>query len=162
MRSWIRSNITKAMTKIAATRAALCSLLGAFQNNLNAQPTRPEQPGPARITIKWLGTAGWEIQFGDTTILIDPFPTRREAISEKQWMTDEEAMLKAIKRADYIFETAITVRLLRLNFLRHLRGSPPSQDRRVAHRFLSLMEFNVKDQKRFVSAPPNSVVPIVK
>jgi hypothetical protein len=45
------------MTKIAATLAALCSLLGAFQNNLNAQPT-PEQPGPARITIKRLGNAG--------------------------------------------------------------------------------------------------------
>ena len=55
------------------------------------------------LTLKWLGTAGWEIQFGDTTTLIDPFPTRRETISKKRWMTDEEALLKTIKRADYIF-----------------------------------------------------------
>jgi len=90
------------MTKIAATLAMLFSLLGAFQNNLNAQPT-PDQPGPAGITIKWLGNAGWEIQFGQTVILIDPFLTRGLANPGREWKTDEEAVLKAIKRADYIF-----------------------------------------------------------
>jgi L-ascorbate metabolism protein UlaG (beta-lactamase superfamily) len=53
--------------------------------------------------LKWLGNAGWEIQVGQTIILIDPFITRGEAKPGVEWKTDEEAVLKAIKRADYIF-----------------------------------------------------------
>jgi L-ascorbate metabolism protein UlaG (beta-lactamase superfamily) len=56
-----------------------------------------------RIVLKWLGTAGWEIQVGQTVILIDPFLTRREANLGAERKTDEEAVLRAIKRADYIF-----------------------------------------------------------
>src|SRR4029453_2665034 len=56
-----------------------------------------------RIVLKWLGTAGWEIQVGQTVILIDPFLTRREANFGPERKTDEEAVLRAIKRADYIF-----------------------------------------------------------
>ena len=41
-----------------ATLTALCSLLFA--------------------SPKWLGIAGWEIQTGQTVILIDPFLTRKE------------------------------------------------------------------------------------
>jgi L-ascorbate metabolism protein UlaG (beta-lactamase superfamily) len=55
------------------------------------------------IVLKWLGVAGWEITFGTTTILIDPFLTRKEARHGQEWKTDEEAVLSAIKRADYIF-----------------------------------------------------------
>jgi L-ascorbate metabolism protein UlaG (beta-lactamase superfamily) len=56
-----------------------------------------------RLTLKWLGNAGWEIQFGETIILIDPFLTRGEASPGVEWKTDEQAVLKVIKRADYIF-----------------------------------------------------------
>jgi L-ascorbate metabolism protein UlaG (beta-lactamase superfamily) len=56
-----------------------------------------------RLTVKWLGDAGWEIQFGETIILIDPFLTRGEASRGVEWKTDEHAVLKVIKRADYIF-----------------------------------------------------------
>jgi L-ascorbate metabolism protein UlaG (beta-lactamase superfamily) len=55
------------------------------------------------VVLRWLGNAGWEIQFGETVILIDPFLTRGEAAPGKEWKTDEEAVLKAITRADYIF-----------------------------------------------------------
>jgi len=56
-----------------------------------------------RVVLKWLGNAGWEIQIGQTVILIDPFLTRGEANPGTEWKTDEEAVLSAIKRADYIF-----------------------------------------------------------
>jgi len=56
-----------------------------------------------RVTLKWLGNTGWEIQVGQTKILIDPFLTRKEAIAGKEWKTDEETVLKVIAGADYIF-----------------------------------------------------------
>jgi len=55
------------------------------------------------LTLKWLGNAGWEIQIGQTVILIDPFLTRGLANPGAEWKTDEEAVLRTIKRADYIF-----------------------------------------------------------
>ena len=55
------------------------------------------------VVLKWLGNAGWEIQIGQTTILIDPFLTRGEVNLGAEWKTDEAAVLKAINRADYIF-----------------------------------------------------------
>ena len=69
---------------------------------LRAQtPQEPSSQGG--IVLKWLGTAGWEIQIEQTTILIDPFLTRGTANPTAEWKTDEEAVLKAIKRADFIF-----------------------------------------------------------
>jgi L-ascorbate metabolism protein UlaG (beta-lactamase superfamily) len=56
-----------------------------------------------RVILKWLGTAGWEIQFAQTKILIDPFLTRRQAVASEEWQTDEEAVLNVISGADYIF-----------------------------------------------------------
>lgn len=56
-----------------------------------------------KITLKWLGTAGWEIQLGKTFIFIDPFLTRKDRIMDAEWKTDETEVLKAIKGADYIF-----------------------------------------------------------
>ena len=56
-----------------------------------------------KLILKWLGNAGWEIQFGDTTVLIDPFVTRGEASAGVEWKTDEQSVLKVITRADYIF-----------------------------------------------------------
>ena len=55
------------------------------------------------LTLKWMGNAGWQIQIGQTVLLIDPFLTRGEASPGTEWKTDEEAVLRAIKRADYIF-----------------------------------------------------------
>jgi L-ascorbate metabolism protein UlaG (beta-lactamase superfamily) len=64
-------------------------------------PANADEMGP---TLKWLGTAGWEVQIGQITVLIDPFLTRKEPDRiGKEWKTDEEAVLKAIKRANYIF-----------------------------------------------------------
>jgi L-ascorbate metabolism protein UlaG (beta-lactamase superfamily) len=60
-------------------------------------------PLTERVTLKWLGTAGWEIQIGQTKILIDPFLTRQQAVASEEWQTDEEAVLKVISGADYIF-----------------------------------------------------------
>jgi L-ascorbate metabolism protein UlaG (beta-lactamase superfamily) len=55
------------------------------------------------IVLKWLGNAGWEIRAGETVILIDPFLTRREANPGLEWKTDENAVLKVISKADFIF-----------------------------------------------------------
>lgn len=69
----------------------------------NAQ-TSSETPQEKGIVLKWLGTAGWEIRIGKTIILIDPFLTRQEpSRTGGEWKTDEEAVLKAVARADYIF-----------------------------------------------------------
>ena len=40
-------------------------------------------PQAQRVTLKWLGTAGWEIQFAQTKILIDPFLTRKSRSRRK-------------------------------------------------------------------------------
>ena len=85
-----------------AVLIALCLVLGVWHDDLRAQ-ARPEISPQGNLTLKWLGTAGWEIQTGQTTILIDPFLTRRSANPATEWKTDEEAVLKAITRADYIF-----------------------------------------------------------
>jgi L-ascorbate metabolism protein UlaG (beta-lactamase superfamily) len=55
------------------------------------------------LTLKWLGNAGWEIRTGKTIILVDPFLTRREASRSGEWKTNEDAVLKVITEADYIF-----------------------------------------------------------
>lgn len=48
-------------------------------------------------TLKWLGTAGWEIQYGQSKILIDPFLTRRQSVVGEEWQTDEAAVLSVIE-----------------------------------------------------------------
>ena len=39
-------------------------------------PQRSETPAAGRVTLKYLGTAGWEISDGRTTLLVDPYLTR--------------------------------------------------------------------------------------
>jgi L-ascorbate metabolism protein UlaG (beta-lactamase superfamily) len=90
------------MKSTAAVLITLYLLLGSWQNNLSAQ-ARAESSPEKSIVLKWLGNAGWEIQIGQTIILIDPFITRGEANPTAEWKTDEEAVLGVIKRADYIF-----------------------------------------------------------
>jgi L-ascorbate metabolism protein UlaG (beta-lactamase superfamily) len=90
------------MKTTAATLITLYLLLGSWQHGLRAQvSTEPSPQGS--VVLKWLGNAGWEIPIGQTIILIDPFLTRGEANLGAEWKTDEAAVLKAIKRADYIF-----------------------------------------------------------
>jgi L-ascorbate metabolism protein UlaG (beta-lactamase superfamily) len=55
------------------------------------------------VVLKWLGNAGWEICVGRTIILIDPFLTRQAGKAGVEWKTDEDAVLKGISRADFIF-----------------------------------------------------------
>ena len=55
------------------------------------------------VSLKWLGNTGWEIQVEQTKILIDPFLTRKEPTTGKESNSDEEAVLKVIAGADYIF-----------------------------------------------------------
>ncbi|HXT55137.1 MAG TPA: MBL fold metallo-hydrolase [Candidatus Eisenbacteria bacterium] len=53
--------------------------------------------------MKWLGVAGWEIRTGNTIVLIDPFLTRKDRVRDAEWKTDEEAVLRVVDGADYIF-----------------------------------------------------------
>ena len=53
--------------------------------------------------MKWLGTAGWEMRIGATTILIDPFLTRREAADGVEWKTNNDEVSRFITKADFIF-----------------------------------------------------------
>jgi L-ascorbate metabolism protein UlaG (beta-lactamase superfamily) len=69
-----------------------------------AQPeSNSASPSKQHVQLKWLGNAGWEIRFGKTVILIDPFLTRREASASAEWKTDEEVVLNVVNGADYIF-----------------------------------------------------------
>ena len=76
---------------------ATLSIIGA------AEPKADTESPQEKVTLKWLGTAGWEIQPGSTKILIDPFLTRREPSANAEWKTDKEAVLKVINGAEYIF-----------------------------------------------------------
>lgn len=83
----------------------LLYLCASFSKSIeaSAQERNDSLSGIQSIVLKWLGNAGWEIQIGQTIILIDPFLTRGEASLGAEWKTDEEAVLSATKRADYIF-----------------------------------------------------------
>ena len=87
-------------------RAALIVILIVASIAFGSQAAQ-SQTGSAsamqHVTLKWLGTAGWEIQIGQTRILIDPFLTRQQAVASEEWQTDEEAVLRVISGADYIF-----------------------------------------------------------
>lgn len=62
----------------------LCApLLAAVDTS--AQEVSETPPVAQRIALKWLGTAGWEIQIDQAVILLDPFITRGEASPGKEW-----------------------------------------------------------------------------
>jgi L-ascorbate metabolism protein UlaG (beta-lactamase superfamily) len=90
------------MKTAEAILIVLCLLLRSWQGDLHAQ-ARAETATEGSLALKWLGNAGWEIQIGQTIVLIDPFLTRGQANPGAEWKTDEQAVLNAIKRADYIF-----------------------------------------------------------
>ena len=68
-----------------------------------AEPGTDVKPLQGKAIMKWLGNVGWEVQVGKVTILIDPFLTRKDRPMDAEWKTDEEAVLKVIRGADYIF-----------------------------------------------------------
>ena len=91
---------------------AACSSVEPINITNLGQPIKCAKPGELvkraktkvkGVILKWLGTVGWEIRTETTTILIDPFLTRKQRIRTAEWKTDEEAVLKVIKGADYIF-----------------------------------------------------------
>ena len=90
------------MKTIGAILVMLYLLLISWQHDLSAQTSAEPSP-KGSVILKWLGNAGWEIQVGETIILMDPFLTRGEANLGAEWKTNEQAVLNAIKRADYIF-----------------------------------------------------------
>ena len=97
------------MKTTAATLIALYLLLGGWQDDLSAQvSTEPSPQGS--VILKWLGTAGWEIQIGQTFILIDPFLTRGEANLGVEWKTDEQAVVKYISNPRYADQAACRVK----------------------------------------------------
>ena len=71
---------------------------------------QPGGPGGAGVNLRCLGTAGWEITFGSTTILIDPWLTRTvlgtllgRPADPTVKMTPNEALIdQHIQRADII------------------------------------------------------------
>jgi len=81
--------------------ASLLLLSFAFYSNAAEPDVTAESQ--QKVILKWLGNAGWEIRLGKTIILIDPFLTRKDRSMASEWKTDEEAVLKVIKGADYIF-----------------------------------------------------------
>jgi len=93
--------LTKKLVLISLT---LCQVLNGWLVSKAIGQTPNDHPTEEQsIILKWLGNAGWEIRYGKTTILIDPFLTRREAVLGAEWKTDEESVLKVITGADYIF-----------------------------------------------------------
>jgi len=68
-----------------------------------AEPKADVESPQGKVTLKWLGNVGWEIRIEETIILIDPFLTRKDRSRDAEWKTDEEAVLKLISRADFIF-----------------------------------------------------------
>ncbi len=62
------------------------------------------RPGPGAVTVRWLGTAGFAIEHGGHTLLIDPYvtraPLRRCIVSALR--PDLEAIAAHVPRADAI------------------------------------------------------------
>jgi|RhiMetdeSRZDD1v2_1073273.scaffolds.fasta_scaffold328608_2 L-ascorbate metabolism protein UlaG (beta-lactamase superfamily) len=90
--------------KLALISLTLYQVLNGWQVSKAIGQTPNDHPTEEQsIILKWLGNAGWEIRYGKTIILIDPFLTRREAVLGAEWKTDEEAVTGVISKADFIF-----------------------------------------------------------
>lgn len=74
----------------------------ATQSTGAAEPNNAAESSPEKVVLRWLGTAGWEIETRNIVILIDPFLTRRQPTGS-EWKTDEEAVLKVVRGAHFIF-----------------------------------------------------------
>ena len=66
--------LTKKLVLISLT---LCQVLNGWLVSKAIGQTPNDHPTEEQsIILKWLGNAGWEIRYGKTIILIDPFLTR--------------------------------------------------------------------------------------
>jgi L-ascorbate metabolism protein UlaG (beta-lactamase superfamily) len=92
---------------VSLNKVALLIALFAFWITPLVNAAEPEVNAPSSeqkgVVLKWLGVAGWEIRTGRTIVLIDPFLTRKDRSPDAEWKTDEEAVLRVITGADYIF-----------------------------------------------------------
>jgi L-ascorbate metabolism protein UlaG (beta-lactamase superfamily) len=86
-----------------------------------AAAQKPDAPAPSRVTLKYLGTAGWEIGDGRTTLLVDPYLSRLHMTSPNDDVlpgdtrtrftpadaaeSDTATIDKHIQRADFILIT---------------------------------------------------------
>src|SRR6201993_5369303 len=103
-----RSKRTRQQSNLRTSGAtillALCLLsFGWAEVEVHAQAIIEGPQGKDGVVLKWLGNAGWEIRAGKNVILIDPFLTRQEAQAGVEWKTVEDAVLKVITKADFIF-----------------------------------------------------------
>ena len=79
--------------KLALISLTLYQVLNGWQVSKAIGQTPNDHPTEEQsIILKWLGNAGWEIRYGKTIILIDPFLTRREAVLGAEWKPDEESV----------------------------------------------------------------------
>ncbi len=69
-------------------------------------------PGTAGVSFKWFGTNGWEITFGNKTILIDPWFNRFESgflqnkLSHDTLLPTDTALIdQHVRKADQILVT---------------------------------------------------------
>lgn len=63
-------------------------------------------PKEQRLQVRWLGTAGYELRCGDTTVLIDPYVSRIglwPMLSRRRVTPDAEAIRRWTPEADAIF-----------------------------------------------------------
>jgi L-ascorbate metabolism protein UlaG (beta-lactamase superfamily) len=92
---------------VGLNKVALLIALSSFWMTPSVGAAEPEGDAPSSepkgVVLKWLGVAGWEIRTGRTIVLVDPFLTRKDRSPDAEWKTDEEAVLKVITGADYIF-----------------------------------------------------------
>jgi len=92
---------------VGLNKVALLIALSSFWMTPSVGAAEPEGDAPSSeqkgVVLKWLGVAGWEIRTGRIIVLIDPFLTRKDRSADAEWKTDEEAVLRLITGADYIF-----------------------------------------------------------
>jgi len=73
MRFWLNYQL---LLKCLATPAVLILILAFLLTGQN-----PPRSTAAQVTLRYMGTAAWEITDGNTIILIDPYLSRRTARS---------------------------------------------------------------------------------
>jgi L-ascorbate metabolism protein UlaG (beta-lactamase superfamily) len=93
-------NVSMTRLKVAVLITLSCFWITPFTS---AAEPEVDAPTPKGVALKWLGVAGWEIRTGSSIVLIDPFLTRKDRFLDAEWQTDEEAVLKVINGANYIF-----------------------------------------------------------
>jgi L-ascorbate metabolism protein UlaG (beta-lactamase superfamily) len=66
----------------------------------DSNPNLALAAGRSEVTLKWLGNTGWSIELPGTTILVDPFFSRKQQGLTEVWETDEKAVEEGMRRAN--------------------------------------------------------------